>query len=102
LGAGVPVVVLPVFGDQFTNGRLVKEFGTGLIVEAAGVRGDRNRQLIGPDDIPRIAEAITAVLHEPSYREAAEHIGSEMAATAPVDDVLASLVNGGLPGAART
>ena len=33
LGAGVPVVVVPVFADQFENGRRVARAGAGLVVE---------------------------------------------------------------------
>ena len=48
LGAGVPLVCVPVFADQFTNARLVADAGAGLAVvgttrRGRGADGDRQR-----------------------------------------------------------
>jgi UDP:flavonoid glycosyltransferase YjiC (YdhE family) len=72
LAAGVPLVVVPVFGDQFSNGERVAGAGAGLVVEAA-------TQLTG---------AVTEVLGDPGYRVAAEGIAGEMTRQPTVDELL--------------
>ena len=90
LAAGVPVVVVPVFADQFENGRRVAATGAGLIVEPEHT-GDGARTVIAAADAPRITAAINEVLGNASYRQAAAAIATQMAATPTVDEVLASL-----------
>lgn len=86
LGAGVPVVVVPLFADQGTNGRLVADGGAGLVVQPARGRGG-----LFPEDAPTIAAAAAAVLADGSYRATAARIGAEMAAAQPPEETLASL-----------
>jgi len=93
LRAGVPVVVVPIFADQFENGRRVAEHGAGLVVETQQGSGDR-RQVIGGHDAPRIADAIGEVLRAPSYRRNARRVAAEMTATPTVDEVLERLLAG--------
>ena len=90
LAAGVPMVVVPVFADQFENGRRVSERGAGLSVEAPP-DGDGGRQVVTDGDAPRIAEAIAALMQESRYRTGARAVAAEMAAALTVDEVLESL-----------
>lgn len=91
LAAGVPLVVVPIFADQFDNGRRVADCGAGLVVEPEG-RPDGSRRVVGNEDAPRVADAITAVLGATSYRRSARRIATEMATAPVVDDVLDALV----------
>jgi Erythromycin biosynthesis protein CIII-like, C-terminal domain/Erythromycin biosynthesis protein CIII-like, N-terminal domain len=78
LAAGVPVVIVPLFADQFANGAKVAEAGAGIAVGAGRDSSGRRRPL-GQDDVPHIAEAIETVRARPSYREQARRIAAEMA-----------------------
>ncbi len=55
LAAVVPVVVVPVFADQFENGRRVAAAGAGVVVEVDG--GSRAR-VVDERDAPRIQDAV--------------------------------------------
>jgi UDP:flavonoid glycosyltransferase YjiC (YdhE family) len=92
LAAGVPVVVVPLFADQFENGRRVAAAGAGLTVTAAG------GAVIGEADAPRIGEAIVKALASPSYRGQAGRIAAEMAAAPTADEVLDDLLDRGKVG----
>lgn len=94
MAAGVPVVVTPLFADQFENGRRIAAAGAGLVVEAEQTGTAGIRLPITEDDAPSIAEAVEAVLREPSYRAHARRIAAEIAATPTVDAVLDDLVRG--------
>jgi UDP:flavonoid glycosyltransferase YjiC (YdhE family) len=96
LAAGVPVVVVPIFADQFENGRRIAGEGAGLIIEADQPRVEPFRRVIGEEDAPRIAEGVRTVLATPSYRRRARRIAAEMAATQTVDEVLSSLLTGSI------
>jgi UDP:flavonoid glycosyltransferase YjiC (YdhE family) len=78
LAAGVPVVAVPMFADQFENARRVTAAGAGVTAPAG--------------DAPAIAAAIDRVLADPSYARAAGRIAAEMAAVPPIDDVLTALL----------
>jgi hypothetical protein len=90
VAAGVPVVVVPLFADQFENGRRIAAAGAGLVVEAEPASTDGSRRVVGAKDALRITRAIEDVLGEPAYRRRARAIASEMAAVPTVDVVLAS------------
>jgi len=92
LAAGVPVVVVPVFADQFENGRRVVAAGAGLIVEAAPERFGEARRVISETDAPRIAATIEATLGTASYARHARRVAQDMAATPTVDAVLDMLL----------
>ncbi|HEV2309345.1 MAG TPA: nucleotide disphospho-sugar-binding domain-containing protein, partial [Acidimicrobiia bacterium] len=76
LAAGVPLVVVPVFGDQVDNGRRVAAAGAGVVAD-----GDPPAALI--------SERITSVVADTSYRDAARRIAREMVSTPTVDEALA-------------
>ena len=94
MAAGVPVVAVPLFGEQFSNGRRIEQAGAGLVVETeSGTSGPR--RVVGESDVPRIADCIEAVLGNPSYRQRAGRIASEMAAAPTIDQVLDGLLTAG-------
>ncbi len=95
LGAGVPLVVVPLFADQFENGRRITECGAGVIVEAEPTAPDRERTVIDAADAPRIARAIRTVLETPSFRQHAGKVAGEMASTPTVGERLDVLLSGG-------
>jgi UDP:flavonoid glycosyltransferase YjiC (YdhE family) len=68
LAHGLPVVVVPMGADQPRNGDRCVDLGVGRVVDA--VRGT-------PADV---REAVSAVLADPAYRQAAERIRTEIAA----------------------
>lgn len=86
LAAGVPVVVVPLFADQFANGTKVAEAGAGLVVEPDD-EGAGGRRPLGPDSARRIAVAIERVRSGATYRLRARHVAAEMA-SAPAADAL--------------
>ena len=98
LAAGVPLVVTPLFADQFVNGRRVADSGAGLVVEPEGGDDDGVRRVLADRDAPRIADAIDAVLEAASYRRNARRIAREMAAAPSVDEVLDALLAGRVDG----
>lgn len=89
LASGVPVVVVPVFADQFENGRRVATAGAGLVVEADG--GTRTR-VVDDRDIARIRDAIDTALATPAYKERAQAIAASMTATPSAQEVLDALL----------
>jgi UDP:flavonoid glycosyltransferase YjiC (YdhE family) len=98
LAAGVPLVVTPLFADQFVNGQRVADGGAGLVVEPEGGDDDGTRRLLGDGDAPRIADAIDAVLETASYGRNARRIAREMAGVPSVDEVLDALLAGRVGG----
>lgn len=91
LAAGVPLVIVPLFADQFTNGTLVARAGAGMVVDRGRDTGGRPRRL-GEDDAAALAETIDAVRSDGSFRRHAERIAAEMARAPTVDDLLDELV----------
>ena len=94
LAAGVPLVMVPLFADQFENGRRVSDCGAGLMIEPEHGVADDPRRVVGDADVPRIVDAINAVLETASYRRNARRIALEMAAASTVDEVLEALLAG--------
>jgi UDP:flavonoid glycosyltransferase YjiC (YdhE family) len=90
LAAGVPVVSVPVFADQFGNARRVAEFGAGLVVEVAPPGAD-SRAVVSEADAPQITAAIETALAAPAYRERAQVLAAETANAPTPDEVLARL-----------
>jgi UDP:flavonoid glycosyltransferase YjiC (YdhE family) len=88
LAAGVPLVVVPVFADQFENARRVAASGAGLVVEQQPVDPGGARVPIAMNAAPRITRAIEHVLSNPSLRARAHTIAAEMAATPTVAEAL--------------
>jgi len=77
MAAGVPLVLVPLFADQFANAAKVAAAGAGIVVDSGHDHGG-GRRLLGRDDAPRIAQAIDTVRANPSYRERARRIAAEM------------------------
>ncbi|MFF0390531.1 glycosyltransferase [Kitasatospora sp. NPDC004615] len=90
LAAGTPLVVMPLFADQPANARLVEDSGAGLAVFPTGGPAD-TMGLPGPADVPRLRAAVETLLAEPSYREAAGRIATEMRTGPTVHETLAAL-----------
>jgi UDP:flavonoid glycosyltransferase YjiC (YdhE family) len=90
LAAGVPLVIVPLFADQPTNGVLVAAAGAGLVVGPEPGAAER-RARIAPDDAPRIRAAIETVLATAAFGEAAQRIAADMRAQPTVDELVASL-----------
>ncbi|HLM97494.1 MAG TPA: glycosyltransferase [Acidimicrobiales bacterium] len=99
VAAGLPVVVVPVFADQFVNGVRIAGTGAGLVVEADPPSTGGPRRVIAQQDAPRVTEGIETVLADPSYRRQARHIAEEVAAAPTVDAVLDTLLPTEPPGA---
>jgi UDP-glucoronosyl and UDP-glucosyl transferase len=94
LAAGVPLVIVPVFADQFENGRRVAHAGAGRTVEPHPATPDGHRQPITEDDAPRIADALQSVLGDDDFRRHAAVLADEMAGAQSADEVLAGLLGG--------
>ena len=93
LAAGVPVVIVPLFADQFANGSKVTEAGAGIVVDTGHDSGGRRRPL-GQADAPRIAAAIETVRRRRAYRQQARRIAAEIdaepTARAQLDELVAT------------
>jgi UDP:flavonoid glycosyltransferase YjiC (YdhE family) len=92
LAAGIPVVAVPLFADQFENSRLLGRSGAGVVVETPAPHIDGSRSPIGMDDAPRITEAISVVLASSAYRRRAGRIAAEVAAAPTADEVVGELL----------
>lgn len=94
LAAGVPLVIVPLFADQFTNGTLVDRAGAGMVVDRDRDTDGRPRRL-GEEDAAGLADVIDAVRCGASFRRNAERIADEMARAPTVDHLLDELVAAG-------
>ena len=92
LAAGVPLVMVPLFADQFENARRVAATRAGRVVHTQATTGDA-RAINATDAAPRITEGIEDVLGDVTYRDRACDIAAEMAATPTVEEVLTRLVS---------
>jgi Erythromycin biosynthesis protein CIII-like, C-terminal domain/Erythromycin biosynthesis protein CIII-like, N-terminal domain len=72
LAAGVPLVSVPLFGDQPYNATRVAVAGAGLVTHLDGIR-----------------DAVELVLADTSYRDVARRAADEMRSLPPVDEFLA-------------
>jgi UDP:flavonoid glycosyltransferase YjiC (YdhE family) len=95
LAAGVPLVMVPVFADQFANAPLVARAGAGIEVSApqisAGQGPPGRRGPVSRDDAPRIRAAVETVLADGSYQEAARAVAAQMAAAPEIGTLLGQL-----------
>ena len=91
LAAGVPVVVVPLFADQFTNGARVVEAGAGLLVHSDRSAQARRRPL-GRGGARHIRRAVEAALADQTYREGARAVAAEMAAAPTAGTTLEGLL----------
>jgi MGT family glycosyltransferase len=90
LAAGVPLVVVPVFSDQFANASSVARTGAGVQV-SVGQHSVDHRRPVGRQDAPRIREAVETVLGDGSYRDAAGAVAAGMATAPTVETLLEHL-----------
>ena len=89
LAAGVPLVMVPLFADQFENARRVAKTRAGQVVETQiTVDGARSVNVAAAPEITRSTED---VLGDARYRDGARAIAAEMAATPTVEEVLTRL-----------
>jgi UDP:flavonoid glycosyltransferase YjiC (YdhE family) len=70
---------LPLFVDGEDNGRRVAGAGAGIALEH------------GYAGVPRLAEAVRALLEDPAHRRAARRMAGEIAAMPPVDEAVGVL-----------
>jgi UDP:flavonoid glycosyltransferase YjiC (YdhE family) len=89
LGAGVPVVAVPLFADQFENSRRIAAAKAGRNVIPHQHGGARS--VITVADAPRITAAVQEVLADSSFRFHAGLIANEMAAMRTPDEVYGEL-----------
>jgi UDP:flavonoid glycosyltransferase YjiC (YdhE family) len=83
LAAGVPLVVTPLFADQPHNAKRVTEIGVGVGLPARDV------------NVEALRAALSRVLGDPSFRDAAQDMAREIADLPPVErasDDLSDLV----------
>jgi len=78
LAAGLPLVLVPVFADQFENARRVAAAGAGVTVDDAGA----------------IADGVCTILASKSYNARARAISGELDSTPSPDDVLDQVLTG--------
>ena len=89
LAAGVPLVMVPLFADQFENARRIAKTRSGQVVETQiTVDGARSVNVAAA---PEITRSIEDVLGDVRYRDRARAIAAEMAATPTVEEVLTRL-----------
>jgi hypothetical protein len=93
LGAGVPLVVVPLFADQFANSLRVAESGAGVVLDT-GQDGDGRRRPLRLDDAARITQAIESVRADSSYRERARRVAAEMTIAPTARALLNELLTG--------
>jgi UDP:flavonoid glycosyltransferase YjiC (YdhE family) len=94
LAAGLPLVVVPVLGDQFDNGRLVAGCGAGVTLAPDPDRGE-SRRVIDERDADRLRAAIATVRAGGEHRGQAQRVAGEMRASPAIDEVLDTLLSEG-------
>lgn len=86
LAAGVPLVVVPQFVDQYANAVVVERAGAGLVVDRGGRRGP-----LSPPDAEPIRQAAATLLADSRYRVEAERIAEEFSAAPSAIEALDTL-----------
>jgi UDP:flavonoid glycosyltransferase YjiC (YdhE family) len=91
LAAGVPLVIVPLFADQFVNGARVSEAGAGVVFDVGPDAGGGRRPL-DRADAAGITEAIDTVRSHASFRRRAQRIAAEMTSAPTIGDLLDELM----------
>jgi UDP:flavonoid glycosyltransferase YjiC (YdhE family) len=91
LGHGTPLVVLPLFSaDQWANARAVARVGAGLALDS----GRETRRALGlpdPETVAQLRSAVAQVVHEPTFKRAAERVAASIRALPAIDTSPAAL-----------
>jgi len=97
LAVGVPLVIVPIVGDQPANAAAVTGAGAGIEVVT---RQDPRRpwRVVSREDSAQIRQAIETVLADGSYRQAAAAVAAEMAAAPMIETLLGQLPGAGYSG----
>jgi UDP:flavonoid glycosyltransferase YjiC (YdhE family) len=92
LDAGVPLVIVPLFADQFVNGSRVARRGAAVVVEG-GLDHQGHRLPPTTAAVPEIRFAVERVLADDSYRDSARRIAAEVSSAPSVEVVLQKLLH---------
>ena len=94
LAAGVPLVIIPIIGDQSANAAAVTRAGAGI--EVVTKQDPRRRwRVISREDSPQIRQAIGTVLADGSYQQATAVVAAEMTTAPTIETLLGQLPSAG-------
>lgn len=91
LAAGVPLVVVPFFADQFANARRLAGSGAARVVARRHEVARDERQLLVEEDGAHIRREVEAALAAGPARQVARRLADEMAGYPEVDDLWAGI-----------
>jgi UDP:flavonoid glycosyltransferase YjiC (YdhE family) len=83
LASGVPMVILPFFGDQIANAGRIAECGAGLVLDGGEPAAELRATMIVP--------SVVRIQRERSFRDAAQRIALEMEGMPAPEQVLDEL-----------